>query len=89
MVEDNRAKWAAFIAKNAEILMTREELWQHNFQKSQAVHARAQEKTYPRKAGEEFLAGWLNNQIVAYNNKTLREDRRKQFEDLKSEFSFL
>ena len=60
MLEDNRAKWAAFIAKNAEILMTLEELWQHNFQKSQTFMREHKRRPSQTKEGEEALGQWLN-----------------------------
>jgi hypothetical protein len=89
MLEDYRAKWAAFIAKNAEILMTREEFWQHNFQKSQEFMQEHKRRPHPRKAGEEALGNWLIYQITNYNNKKLREDRCTQMEELQKEFASL
>ena len=86
MPEDYRAKWAAFVAKNAEILMTLDELWQHHFQKSQEFMQENKKRSNKTKEGEKALAVWLNNQIAQYNKGRMCKDRRAQFEELKAEF---
>jgi hypothetical protein len=89
MLEDNRAKWAAFIAKNAEILMTLEEIWQHNFQKSQTFMREHKRRPSQTKESEKALSLWLYDQIKYYNKKTLHKDRRAQMEELQREFPLL
>ena len=79
----------SFIAKNAEVLMTREELWQHNYQKSQTFMREHKKRPGRTQEGEEALGKWLNKQITDYNNKTLREDRRAQIKELQREFPLL
>ena len=56
------------------------------FQKSQALMREHKRRPGSKKEGEEALGQWLNHQITAYNKKTLREDRRVQFEELRNEF---
>ena len=89
MLEDYRLKWAAFMAKNAQVLMTLDDLWQHNFQKSQTFMREHKRRPSEKKEEERVLAKWLNNQISWYKNKTLREDRRLQMEELQREFPSL
>ena len=89
MLEDNRAKWAAFIAKNAEILMTLEELWQHNFQKSQTFMREHKRRPNQRKEGERSFGIVAQQSNHCYNNKGMREDRRTQMEELQREFPLL
>ena len=87
MLEDNRAKWAAFIAKNAEILMTLEELWQHNFQKSQTFMREHKRRPSQTKEGEEALGQWLQQQIIAYNKRHCARTGARSLKNL--EMSFL
>ena len=89
MLEDYRTKWAVFIAKNAEILMTLEELWQHQLQKSQTFMQEYKKRPSRTKEGEEALGQWLNKQITEYNKGRMHKDRRAQFEEHRNEFKDL
>ena len=86
MNEDQRVKWAQFVARNADSLMTPDQIWQHNLEQVKEFMRKNTSRPNHRKEEEGYLYVWLNNQIMLYNKKTMREDRRVQFETFKNEF---
>ena len=86
MTEDQRVKWAQFAARNAESLPTPDQIWQRNLEQVKEFMRKNPRRPHERKEEEAYLGKWLTAQIMFYNKKTMREDRRVQFEAFRNEF---
>ena len=86
MTEEQRVKWAQFVARNAESLLTPDQIWQRKFEQVKEFMRKNLRRPSRKKEEEAYLGKWLMDQIKFYKKKTMREDRCVQFGNFRNEF---